>query len=78
MVAISMMSANLATLGLLKIKVFWNKDYDIIISVYDVTDKILSRDSNYIVDMVCSGDEVVKGFVQKNLFFWGVFLVEVQ
>ena len=78
MVAISMMSANLATLGLLKIKVFWNKDHDVIISTYDVTDKILSRDSNYIVDMVCSGDEVVKGFVQKNLFFWGVLLVEVQ
>ena len=52
MVAILMMSAKLATLGLLKIKVFWNKGYDVIISVHDVTNKILSRDSNYIVDVV--------------------------
>ena len=37
-----MMSAKMTTSGLLKIKVFWNKDYDIISSVYDVTNKILS------------------------------------
>ena len=47
-----MMSAKLATLGLLKIKLFWNKGYDIIIFVHDVTNKILERDSNYIVDVV--------------------------
>ena len=52
MVAIGMMSAKMATLGLLKIKVFWNKGYDVIIYVHDVTNKILSRDSNYIVDVV--------------------------
>ena len=52
MVTILMMSAKMATLGLLKIKVFWNKGYDVIISVHDVTNKILSRDSNYIVDVV--------------------------
>ena len=46
-----MMSAKLATPGLLKITVFWNKGYDVIISVDDVTDKILSSDSNYIVDV---------------------------
>ena len=46
------MSAKLATLGLLKIKVFLNKGYDVIISVFDVTNKILSSDSNYIVDVV--------------------------
>ena len=45
MVAILMMSVKIATLGLLKIKVFWKKDYDVIISVYEVTNKILSRDS---------------------------------
>ena len=49
--AIMMMSTKLATLGLLKIKIFWNKGYHVIISVYDVTSKILSRDSNYIVHM---------------------------
>ena len=32
--------------------VFWNKDYDVITSVCDVTNKILSLDSNYIVDVV--------------------------
>ena len=52
MVAILMMSAKLATLGPLKIKVFWNKGYDVIIYVYKVTNQILSRDSNCIVDVV--------------------------
>ena len=52
MVPILMMSAKLATLGLLKIMVFWNKDYNIIISVQDVINKISSFDSNYIVDVV--------------------------
>ena len=51
-VAILMMPAKLATLGLLKIKVFWNKGYDVIIFVHDVTNIILLRDSNYIVDAV--------------------------
>ena len=50
MVRILMISAKMAAPVLLKIKVFWSKYYDIIISVNDVTNKILSRDSNYIVD----------------------------
>ena len=49
---ILMMPAKMATPGLLKIRVFWNKGYDVIISVHDVTNKILSRDSNYIIDVV--------------------------
>ena len=55
-----MMSAKLgllsaATLGLLKMKVFWNKDYDVIIFVYDVTNKILLRNPNCIVKVIiCS------------------------
>ena len=52
MVAVLMMSAKLASLGLLKIKVFWNKGYDVIISIHDVTNQILSRDSNDIVDAI--------------------------
>ena len=52
MVAILMISAKLATLGILKIKVFLNKDYYVIIFVHDVTSKILSRGSNHIVDVV--------------------------
>ena len=47
-----MISAKIATLGLLKIKVFRNKGYDVIISAYDVINKNLSRDSNFIVDLV--------------------------
>ena len=42
----------MATLGLLKIRVFWSKGYGVIISVHDVTKKFLSRDSNYIIDVV--------------------------
>ena len=52
MVSILTMSAKMATLGLLKIKVFWNKDYDDIIFVREFTNKILSRDSNYLADAV--------------------------
>ena len=33
-------------------KLFWKKGYDIIISVHNVTSKILSRDSNYNVNVV--------------------------
>ena len=42
----------MATLGLLKIKVFLNNGYDVIIYAHDVTSKILSRESNCIVDVV--------------------------
>ena len=42
----------MATLGLHKKKKFWNKGYDAIVSVHDVTNKILSRESNYIVGVV--------------------------
>ena len=52
MVAILMFSVKLATLGLLKIKVFRKKDYDIMISIHDVANKILSSDSNYVIDVV--------------------------
>ena len=46
-----MMSAEMATPGLLKITVFWNKGYDVRTSVDDVSNNILSRDSNYIADV---------------------------
>ena len=52
MVKISMMSAKMATPALVKVKVFSNKGYYVIHSVYDVTSKIFSHDSNYIVDVV--------------------------
>ena len=43
---------------------FWNKDYGVITSVHDVTNKILSRDSNYIVDVIT--------WLEKPLFFEGL------
>ena len=52
MITVWMMPAKMATLALLKIKVFRNKGYDVIISIYDVINKILLRDSNFIVDVV--------------------------
>ena len=46
------MSAKLATVGLLKIKVFCNRVYDVIISAYYVINEILSSDSNYIAEVI--------------------------
>ena len=39
-----MMAAKMATPGFLKITVFWNKGYEVMAPVDDVTDKFLSRD----------------------------------
>ena len=47
-----MMSAKMATQVLIKIELFWNEGYNVIIYVHDVINQILSRDSNYIVDVV--------------------------
>ena len=52
MITTFIMSAKMASPGLNKIKVFWKKVYDLIISVNDVTNKVLSRESKYIVDVV--------------------------
>ena len=52
MVTILMMSAKMAIVGRLRIKVFQNKGYDVIISVHNVTNKFSSCGSNYIVDVV--------------------------
>ena len=70
----------MANLGLPKIKVFWNKSYDI-------TSKMLLRDSNSSVDVVMwpkfghsrisMRDVIITsiswGFDQKNQFFEGCF-----
>ena len=47
-----MMPAKVAALGLPKIKVFWSKGYDILISVHELTSKIVSCESSYIVGLV--------------------------
>ena len=52
MVTILMMSAKMTTLDLLKIKVFKNKGYDVIISVYEIISKNLSDDSNFNIDVI--------------------------
>ena len=52
MVKTLMISAKMATQDFFKIKAFWNKDYYVIYSVYDVINKILSHESNYFVDVV--------------------------
>ena len=52
MVTILLISAKLTTLGLLKVKIFWDKGYAILISIHDVTNNLLLRDSNYIADVV--------------------------
>ena len=52
MVTTLMMSGKLVTPGLLKIKIFQNKGYDVIIPDYTVTNKILSGESDYTVDVV--------------------------
>ena len=73
MVTILMISANLATPGLLKIKIFRNKGYDVIIPDYDITNRILSRDSNFIVDVVMtlSKRPLYKDLTRKTTFFEG-------
>ena len=82
----------MATPGLLKIMVFWNKIYDAIIRIDDVTNKILSRDSNYVVGVFMSPKfgnssismkevitiSLLKWFDQKNHFFWEVVLVQIK
>ena len=67
MVTILMMSVKTATLGLLKIRVFWNKVFDVVISAYDVTNKFLSLDSNYIIDMACDQSLVTVSFLWEKL-----------
>ena len=52
MVTILMVSTKMAAPGLLKIKFFSSKGYDVINSVRDVTNKILSDDLNHIADVV--------------------------
>ena len=52
MVTILMMTAKMATSGLLRIKVFWKKGYDATTSVHDVISNILSPDLNYNVNVV--------------------------
>ena len=51
LVGILMMSAKLATVALVKIKTFYDESCDVIISVSNPTKRILSRDSNYFLNV---------------------------
>ena len=51
-IVILIMPAKLATPGLLKIIIFWNKVYDVIIKVCDINSKTLPHVKNYIVNAV--------------------------
>ena len=86
-----MTSAKLTTLGVLKRKILLNKTDNVLISVYHVTNKVLSRGSNYIVDMAMwlkfanfsiSMKKVLWTQFYKDLtrktIFWGVVLVQVH
>lgn len=50
--------------------VIHNKDYDVMISAHDVTNKVLSLDSNYIVDKFMR-PKFVKNLSKKTDFFEG-------
>ena len=82
MVIILVMSAKLASLGVFKIKLCWDKSYEVIVSVHEVTNKNLLRDSNYIADVmrptfgnssISVGEVIInsisQGSYQKNHFF---------
>ena len=81
----------MASLGFPKIKVFWNKGYDITTYVHQIIDQILLHDLICIVNVVMRPKfgnssiymrEVItstsQGFDHKNHFFWGMVLVEIQ
>ena len=83
-----MMSVKLATPAFLKKMIFRNKGYDVIIHDYDVPNKVLPRDSNYILDVVMWPGLVTLAFLWEKLskpqFYldlttnWGVVLLQVQ
>ena len=72
MVKILMMPAKLAAPALFKTKVFLDKSYYVIYSVYDVTDKILSHDSNYIIDVV-----MWPKFGNYSICIWEVIITSI-
>ena len=67
-----MMSSKLASHGLLKIKILKNKDYNVLIVDYEVSNKALPCDSNYIVDVV-----MLPKFVNSSLSMTGVIITSI-
>ena len=88
--AILMMSAKVTTLAVLKRKILWNKTYDVLISVYDVTSKVLSSDSNATVIWSYDQSLLTLSFLREKVswpqfykdltrktILWGGVLVQV-
>ena len=84
-----MMSAKLETLGHLKMKVLRNEGYDVILFTNEISNKVLSRDSDHIVNAVMWPKfgkssipmrEVYKDFMKiwPRKLFLGVVFVAVQ
>ena len=67
MTASLVMSSKFVIPGVLEIKVVWNKVYDVLIPAHDIINKILSRDSNYIVDVVMGPKFVWDKFINSIL-----------
>ena len=63
MVKILMMTAKMAVPALLKIKIFYNKAYYVIYSVYDENNKILSHGSIILWIRSCDQSLVTLAFV---------------
>ena len=72
----TLISAKLATPGIVEIKIFWNTGYGVKNHVHDIT-KTLSRDAKYIVDLLMwlrFGDSSVSKrevFVTSEFFVCG-------
>ena len=64
------MSAKMATPGLLT--AFFNKNYDVIITVHYVPKKMLSCNSNFIVDV-----NMWLGFGNSSIFMRGVIIASI-
>ena len=62
-------------LGLLKKKVFWINNSDVIISFHDVTNRVLSRDSKYIVDVVMSPKFCNSSISRKEVFITSILYI---
>ena len=83
-----MISAKTITLGLLKIKVCWNKGYNVITSVHDVTKKSYHVHQMKLQIWSCDQSFVTLAFLWENLnfiriwpgkqLFWEVVLIQVQ
>ena len=62
-----MMPANMATLGLIKIKVFWNNVYEVIISAHDFSKKFYHMPQIILLMLSCDQSLVTLAFLWEKL-----------